>query len=375
MNRRERYIETIKFGKPDRIPLHPGWPRESTLAAWRGQGLDEGADFVSAAQGELGIPHESYIPFCHLHVNFGMIPEYEVKILEHRDGHYVISDHMGAITEISDAFDASYLRSAKDFVTRKWHKFPVETREDWKKMMLRYDPKTPGRVSESAALAYEKNKGADVVYNITFNGVFWQLREWCGMENLCMLMLDDPVLVDEMSEFWREFVLEVFELMFGRMIPDRALINEDMAYKAHSMISPAMTRRFILPAYRKWVARLKRGGASVIEVDSDGHIGELIPLWIEEGIDCCSPLEVAAGNDIVDFRRRFGKNMAFMQGIDKRVIARGKAELERHVDEIVPPLFKDGGFIPGCDHGVPPDISWPNYVEFVRLLAKKSGWL
>lgn len=28
-----------------------------------------------------------------------------------------------------------------------------------------------------------------------------------------------------------------------------------------------------------------------------------------------------------------------------------------------------------CDHGVPPDISWPNFVEYSRLLAELTGWL
>jgi hypothetical protein len=45
------------------------------------------------------------------------------------------------------------------------------------------------------------------------------------------------------------------------------------------------------------------------------------------------------------------------------------------VMRVVPPLLKGGGFIPGCDHGVPPDISWPNFVAYARLLAQLTGWL
>jgi hypothetical protein len=37
--------------------------------------------------------------------------------------------------------------------------------------------------------------------------------------------------------------------------------------------------------------------------------------------------------------------------------------------------LEEGGIIAGNDHGVPPDISWPNYVAFVRLLAELTGWL
>ena len=172
-----------------------------------------------------------------------------------------------------------------------------------------------------------------------------------------------------------DFVLTLLEKALAKGVPDRALISEDMAYKAHSMISPAMTRQFILPQYRKWIPLLKGKGCQVIEVDSDGFIEELIPLWIETGVNVCSPIEVAAYNDILKYRKMFGKSMAFAQGIDKRLMARGGKVLEDHVMAIVPEMFKGGGFIPGCDHGVPPDISWPNFVEFTRMIAKLSGWL
>ena len=66
--------------------------------------------------------------------------------------------------------------------------------------------------------------------------------------------------------------------------------------------------------------------------------------------------------------------MAYTGGVDKRAIARGgqaiRAELAR-----LEPVVRGGGYIPGCDHGVPPDISWPNYVEYTRLLARMTGWL
>ena len=91
--------------------------------------------------------------------------------------------------------------------------------------------------------------------------------------------------------------------------------------------------------------------------------------------DAGDPVEVAAGNDIVKFREKYGKKMAYRGGIDKRAIAAGGRIMEEEVMRVVPPLLKDGGFIPSCDHGVPPDISWQNYIEYSRLLAKLCGWL
>ena len=104
-----------------------------------------------------------------------------------------------------------------------------------------------------------------------------------------------------------------------------------MAYKAHSMISPRMVRRYLLPCWQACISTLKRGGCAVVSIDSDGYIGQLIPLWIEAGYDATWPVEVAAGNDIVAFRREYGRQMAYGGGIDKRAMAAGGAALTSRV--------------------------------------------
>ncbi len=375
MKIRDQYIKAVLFKNPDRIPLSPGGPRESTLAAWKKQGLPENANYHHVVTDKLGIPRNALLSTYSMPVSFKMIPEFQVKILDHKDGHYLISDWMGAITEISDQYNESYLRSAKDFVTRKWHKFPVENRSDWERMKTRYNPNDSLRIPNDLTTEVANAKLNDKIVTLYFNGIFWQLREWCGFENLCLLMADDPVFVSEMAEFWGDFVSKVLEKVLKIAVPDKVLISEDMAYKAHSMISPAMTRHFILPAYKKWVPMVKKAGVELIELDSDGYVEELIPVWIEAGINCCSPMEVAAYNDIFKCRELFGTDMAYMQGIDKRLIAKGGKDLSDHVSAICKKMFEKGGYIPGCDHAVPPDISFQNYIEFTRLLAMFSGWL
>jgi uroporphyrinogen decarboxylase len=135
-----------------------------------------------------------------------------------------------------------------------------------------------------------------------------------------------------------------------------------MAYKLHSMISPRMARRYLVPARRKWIELLKaRSPGVVVTVDSDGYVGELLPLFIEAGFDATWPVEVAAGNDLNEFRRRYGRRIAYGGGMDKR--RDGKAS----------PGVKGGGYLPGCDHGVPPDISWLDFIKYGRVLARMEG--
>lgn len=365
------------FGKPDKIPLQPGGPRESTLERWRKEGLPADRNYYDLLLEQLGIaPEKPKRPSAGPGISFRMIPMFEEKVLEHRDGHYIVQDWMGSITEISDEFDYTYIRNAKDFVTRKWHKFPVENRKDWDAMKWRYNPKDEKRFPpDFQERCSRMGDERDYATGISLAGPWWQMREWLGFEPLCMMTKDDPDFIRELCNFWMEFVSATMAPLLEKVQLDYVLVSEDMAYKGFSMISPAMVREFLVPVYERWVSEIRASGCPVVEVDSDGYIGELIPIWIECGMNVCTPIEVAAGNDIVDFRRRFGRKMAYEGGIDKRAIAKGGKIMREEVMRVVPPLLKEGGFTPSCDHGVPPDISWPDYVAYSRLLAELTGWL
>ena len=374
MTPRERYIQTMTFGQPDKVPFHPGSGRKSTKARWHAEGLPEGADPAAHARDLLGIEPAPPGPRLSLGVTPQMMPEFEEKILEHKDGHYIVQDWKGNICEISDEFDTTYLRSAIDFVTRRWLGCPVETRDDWEPMKLRYDLDTPGRFPDDFAQRCERLRERDHVLTFSVSGPFWQMREWCGFEGLCMLMVDQPDLVADMAAFWRDFIAGLLRRILDHVTIDAFLISEDMAYKEKAMISPAMTREFCKPSWDCWTAMCRDAGVPVVDMDSDGYIGELIPIWIESGINACNPIEVAAGNDINIFRHQFGRSIAYSGGVDKRAMAKGGQVL---IDEIkrIEPVVADGGYIPSCDHGIPSDVSWANYVESCRLLAQITGWL
>jgi len=379
MNARERYLETMLFGKPDKVPFSPGGPRQSTRAKWYTQGLPEGVDWSTHLYEILGIEREVRTPDINLGLPwdcFRIKPQFEEKVIEHRRGHYLVQDWMGNITEISDEYDYTYIRNAIDFVTRKWHDAPVHNRAEWEERMVwRYDPEEASRLPEDFLERAAALKDRSFPLHISLAGPFWQMREWMGFEGLCYAMADNPEFVDYLSSFWIDFGLRVLERITDHVELDAVTFNEDMAYKSHAMISQSMTRRWVLPAYKAWGDLLRARGCKVIMVDSDGNNETLLPLWIEAGVNACDPMEVAAGNDIVAYRRQYGTKMAFHGGIDKRAIAAGGQVIRDELQRVVPPLLELGGFEPSCDHGVPPDISWPNFVDYSRQLAILTGWL
>ena len=378
MNQRERWLKTLLFGEPDRVPLSPGGGRKSTRARWHSEGLpaeiDDMNDINEYAYRLTGGREKWPKAGKNFWVDERMIPQFEEKVIERRERTQIVQDWKGNICEISNEYTTEYLRNAIDFVTRRWVKCPVESHNDWEDMKKRYDPNTPSRLPENP-----KKLAAELVnrawpIELHFSGPFWQLREWLGFENLCMMFYDDPKLIQEMLDFWSNYISALFENTLQYFIPDSFHISEDMAYKGFSMISPAMVKQYLLPIWKRWGNIARSAGIKVYGIDSDGFIGELIPIWIEAGINSCDPMEVAAGNDIIQYRKQFGKKISYRGGFDKRCIAAGGDEMENEMKRIAP-VIKDGGFIPGCDHGVPHDVSWQNYVKYVGLLAKNTGWL
>lgn len=378
MTPRERMLETLLYGKPDKIPLTPGGGRESTRQRWHREGLPESVapgDIAEYAYRQAGGTHEWPKGGTGFAFDYRMRPMFEEKVIERKANSQVVQDWKGNVCEIGNEFDVKYLRHAIDFVTRRWIKCPVETRRDWEDMVWRYDAADPTRFPD----APEQRAAAvkDRAHYLAWSGIsgpFWQLREWLGFEGLCCMLIDDPAFVKDMITFWTEFVATLLEKALSFVVPDEVHFSEDMAYKSFSMISPAMTREFLLPAYRRWSAIIKGAGVPVLAMDSDGFVGELIPIWIEAGFNVCDPIEVAAGNDLVAYRREFGRRMGFRGGIDKRALAKGGRVMR---DELLrlKPVIEGGGYLPSCDHGVPSDISWTNFVEYTGLLAKMTGWL
>jgi methionyl aminopeptidase len=65
-------------------------------------------------------------------------------------------------------------------------------------------------------------------------------------------------------------------------------------------------------------------------------------------------------------------NNEFCHGVpsDKRILAEGKDAIDREVDRILPAMKKRGGYFPTCDHGVPAEVSFENYVYFRKRMLE-----
>ena len=149
---------------------------------------------------------------------------------------------------------------------------------------------------------------------------------------------------------------------------------EDMAFKTASLVSPKMVREFMLPAYKELVCLFRDGGVKVIMVDCDGYLDDILPIFMEAGMDGVYPCEIAASAYPLELRAKCPR-AALMGGMDKRRIASGPegtdAELKR-----IEPLVAAGGYIPFLDHWVPLDVSYDAYRYYLdarRQLCASGG--
>jgi uroporphyrinogen decarboxylase len=145
-----------------------------------------------------------------------------------------------------------------------------------------------------------------------------------------------------------------------------------MASKNGPLCSPLVFREFLQPGYRRVMQALKKRGCVIGIVDSDGNPHDIVPNWMEEGVNIMFPLEVAAGVDPFAWRREFGMELRLRGGIAKAPLVQGGSAIDRELDRIKP-LLEQGGFIPHLDHLVPPDISLRNYREYLDKKRKLIG--
>jgi hypothetical protein len=298
------------------------------------------------------------------HVTPPIVPVYPLRVVREDARHRVETAYSGATVEVS---------KLHPWRMPKFVDYPVKDRATWNEYRKRLDPYTPERWPKDWNGFVDQKNGEDTPNMLLMAGFFGVLREWCGLENLLYLFYDDPALVEDMMDQVLYLVLGVARRVVHDMKIESVRLWEDMAYRAGPLISPEMVRKYMVPRYRQVTDFLRSHGVDIIHIDSDGNVHELIPVWLECGVNFPWPLEVAAGNDPVALRKKYGKELILAGGIDKRALIESKEATRKEVMAKVPYLVNSGGYFPGCDHVVPPDVPFEHYKYFINLLREIGG--
>jgi len=251
--------------------------------------------------------------------------------------------------------------------------WPVKDRASWNEHKKRLDPNTSERWPSDWNTYVQKMNSKSEPLSLRVGSFYHELREWVGSERILYMFYDDPGFIEDMMEQILYLETEVIKRVLKDIKIQQAHFWEDIAYKAGPLISPAMVRKFMMPRYKKITNLLHSYGVDVIFLDSDGNLNELIPLWLESGINFVWPLEVAAHNDAVALRKKYGKDLIIGGNIDKRALIKGKEATREEVMSKVPFLLEEGGYFPSVDHGVPPDVTFENYCYYINLMREVAG--
>lgn len=253
--------------------------------------------------------------------------------------------------------------------------FSLKNRHDWENTFRPLlDPDTPGRVPENPGAIAEDLLNKDFVPYLYAGSLFGRIRNFVGFAEICYLIYDDPGLVDDMIRHMAELSCAMLERVLPQVRGKVAIAHfwEDICFNTGPMVSPQWFREHVVPHYRTITDVLRASGVDIIIVDCDGKVEPLVEPWLEAGVNVMFPLERNGGSDPVAFRKRWGRDVLLMGGVDKMKMACGGDDIVRELERLAP-LVEEGGFVPHCDHLVPADVSLKNYRFYLRAKRDMFG--
>ncbi len=374
---REQLSESVRRYR-DAYEMVPGaplyrkefWLMAGALERWKNEGMPQ------------DVPHSELFGFDGPG-NFGLgrlgwceaafVPRFEEKLIEDRGDHELVQDFAGR--------HVLFFKGRRVGFMPEYVAHPVKDQRSWEEdVKWRLDPATPERWDDFAphienAVAAA---GQGLLISQGLIGGYMYLRSLIGPLELLYLVHDNPVLIHDCMQTWLTLADAVIARHQQHVTIEEVFFAEDICYNHGPLISPDMMREFILPYYQQLIGNVKSRNIDqsrrlYIQVDTDGFCDPVIPVYREaHGLDVMSPFEVASGCDVVRTGREY-PDLVISGGLDKRVLARTKADIDEMVERIIPAMRERGGYIPTIDHGTPEETPYENYLHFRQRMLELGG--
>lgn len=346
MTSRERIWRLLHHREADRVGIMDSvW--DTTLARWRKEGL--------AGHAEPG----DVFGYDIVQMRPDLTLRFPVVTVEDTDEFTIVRNSNGALVK-------NWKNSTS---TPGWLDHSIKTRSDWEEHKERARWENNRVDWNSMRQTYDQARANDK-FVCCSGAICWDgAVKAVSAETLLYAMADDPAWVSDMFDTYTELVLVAAEeLLGGGFEFDGAWIYDDMGYRNGTLFSPRTYKELIFPNDRRVCEFFKAHGMPVI-LHSCGQVATLIPKLIEAGYACLEPLEVKAGMDVVDLKKRYGRDLAFMGGIDVRAMSDPDPRaIEREIASKVPTAMQGGGYIYHSDHSVPDTVSLERYIHTLDLV-------
>ena len=366
MTNRERAMNILHYKPVDRMPaVHFGYWAE-LLTEWAEQGkipkeLAEGNYDNSPKDKELDklIGWDFNWNSC-TGTNNGLWPHFETKVLETLpDGSRRVQNHVGLIEKIKPGITS--IPSEDDYL--------LKDREAFETL---YRPKMqffPERVAVEHYKQFNETRDMETPIALHLGSVMGQIRDIVSVVGMSYLMYDEDEdlfadIVDTYADMQYECVKAVLET--GARF-DFAHYWEDICFKNGPLLSPEIFDELCAKHYKKRNDLCHQYGIDIISLDCDGVTEKLLPTWFENGVNTMFPIEVGVwGDQFEPARKKFGKGMLGVGGMDKTALRKDKAAVDAEIERMKR-LASLGGFIPCPDHRLMPGTKF----ELVQYYAEE----
>ena len=330
-------------------------PLQALEGEWRGQGASEKEIAMTAFDWD-------YVRKTWLSGFSGAITGLTERVVEDTPEYRISTDAMGRTMKL--------IKKSATIPLPLSH--PVSTMDDWLKIKHWYQF-SESRVDREALKAERKRFDSGCLTLIGVPGGFDEPRQLLGEEGLCMAFYDEPEMIHDMLDTMADTAEQVIQRV-GDIVPiDNLCIHEDMAGKSGPLIGPNLINEFLAPYYRRVWACAQAYGATLFSQDSDGDMRSALDAFLDCGVNCSYPCEPAAGMDIVEMKKKYGKRLYYKGGIDKHALRRDKAAIRAELEYKMGPSMLGGGTIFALDHRIPNGVPIENYRYYVDLGREMLG--
>ncbi len=189
---------------------------------------------------------------------------------------------------------------------------------------------------------------------------------WAGLEPEKL-----KAFVDRIGDFLLNFAKAQIENAKGRL--DGMYIWGDVAYVNGMLFSPDFWRSAFKPHVKALIDLFHKHGLMVV-YHGCGDARKIYDDFVEIGLDCYNPLEVKAGLDVVDLKKKYKGKLAFCGNVDVRILEEGNPEAITREVEYKLQAAKGGGWIFQSDHSVSSGVAPESYELAINVLRKKGNF-
>jgi uroporphyrinogen decarboxylase len=150
---------------------------------------------------------------------------------------------------------------------------------------------------------------------------------------------------------------------------DMIKIGDDLGMQNSLLMSPKMYRQIVKPIHADYISFIKSRTKARLFFHTDGDVFDLIPDFIEMGVDILNPIQTSAGkmSNLEELKKRYGKNIIFCGAIDTHhVLPFGTPdEVRAEVKRIIQMLGEGGGYMLASVHTILSDVPAENVLAMV----------